>query len=209
MILEQFTVGVVQTNCYLLGDPKTGQAVVIDPGGSSSKIARRINELGLNLSAVLNTHAHFDHILEAWSLKESCGGEIYLHAKEIPLLDDPVVGLNAAGSFATFPRKKIDRELAEGDVLRFGSIELDVLPTPGHSPGHVSFHYKKEGIIFVGDTLFAGSIGRTDFIGGSYEQLLRSVREKIFPLALNTVVYPGHGPATEVGRERLTNPFFR
>lgn len=208
-ILERYCVGMLQTNCYLLADADTRESAVIDPGGNSAEIAARIKQLHLNLAAILNTHAHFDHIMEAWSLKESVGGEIYLHRADEPLILDRTVGLGAVPSvLAGASAKTIDRWLKEGDKLELGCMEFDVLETPGHSPGHVSFHLPKQKVIFVGDTLFAGSIGRTDFPGGSFEQLIRSVREKIFPLDDATLVYPGHGPETTVGREKKTNPFF-
>ncbi len=210
MLFERFVVGMLQTNCYLLGDEKSRQAVVIDPGGDSSRIAKRILENNLNLTAILNTHGHFDHVMEAWSLKEKCGGEIYLHPKDEPLLDRPMAGLAAMFKSASGSAgKRIDRSLQGGESLTFGSIRLQVFATPGHTQGHVSFYCREEGVIFVGDTLFAGSIGRTDFPGGSYEALIQSVREKIFPLDGDTIVYPGHGPETKVEREKRTNPFFR
>ena len=210
MILEHFVVGMLQTNCYLLGDVETRSAVVIDPGGDARRLARRIGELGLDLAAILNTHAHFDHIMEAWSLRDLMGGDIYLNPKDEPLLYDPMVGLGAVLRSANpEPKVKIDRSLQEGDVLNFGALRFEVLETPGHTPGHVSFHLPEAGVIFVGDTLFAGSIGRTDFPGGSYEQLIRSVSDRIFPLDGKTIVYPGHGPETTVDQERRTNPFFR
>ena len=209
VILERFYVGMLQTNCYLIGDANTRQSVVIDPGGNSNEIAARIKELDLDLVAILNTHAHFDHIMAAWSLKESAGGTIYLHREDEPLIQDRTVGLGAVPSaIPDTSRRDIDRWLKEGDELKFGCIELEVLETPGHSPGHVSFYFPKQKIIFVGDTLFAGSIGRTDFLGGSYDQLIRSVREKILSLDEATIVYPGHGPETTVGQEKRTNPFF-
>lgn len=209
MILEQFAVGMLQTNCYLLGDPETHQAVVIDPGGSSAKIAARLQALQLHLTAILNTHAHFDHVLEAWSLKKQAGGEIYLHPKDEALLHDRQVGLPAVPGFnAQHTGAAIDRWLQPEETLEFGSLQFEVIETPGHTPGHVSFHLAQANLIFVGDTLFAGSIGRTDFPGGSHEQLIRSVREKIFVLPDETVVYPGHGPETTVAREKRSNPFF-
>jgi len=210
MIFEHFMVGMLQTNCYLVGDPESRQAVVIDPGGDSGHIARRIEEHNLQLAAILNTHAHFDHIMDAWALKKILGGEIYLHDKDQPLIHDRTVGLGAIPRpGAQAMKTDIDRSLHEGDVLEFGLIHLKVLETPGHSPGHVSFYFAEAGVLFVGDTLFAGSIGRTDFPGGSYDQLIRSVREKIFPLPGETLVYPGHGPETTVEQEKKTNPFFR
>ncbi len=210
MILESFVVGMLQTNCYLLGDSQTRVAVVIDPGGDSERIASRIQQLGLNLVAILNTHGHFDHIMDAWALKQRLGGEIYLHPKDEVIFQQSMAGMGSL--FAPKPRttdKKVDRNLKEGDSLEFGSLCFGVLETPGHTPGHVSFHLPDAGVIFVGDTLFAGSIGRTDFPGGSYSQLIRSVREKIFPLDGKTAVFPGHGPKTTVEREQRSNPFFQ
>ena len=210
MVFEHFVVGMLETNCYLLGDPEAKQAVVIDAGGNSERIVRRIEELDLKLVAILNTHGHFDHVLEAWSLKQRLGGRIYMNPKDKPLLQDRMVGMGAFMGSGSKPLEgEIDLPLQEGDQLIFGSIELNVLETPGHTPGHVSLYYPKANIIFVGDTLFAGSIGRTDFPGGSYEALIQSVREKIFPLPGDTMVYPGHGPETTVERERRNNPFFR
>ena len=210
MILESFVVGMLQTNCYLLGDNQTHVAVVIDPGGDSERIAQRIQQLGLNLVAILNTHGHFDHIMDAWALKQRSGGEIYLHSKDELIFQQSMAGM---GSIFTARRppanEKVDRDLKEGDSLLFEPLCLQVLETPGHTPGHVSFHLSDAGVVFVGDTLFAGSIGRTDFPGGSYSQLIRSVREKIFPLDGKTAVLPGHGPKTTVEREKMSNPFFQ
>jgi hydroxyacylglutathione hydrolase len=210
MILESFVVGMLQTNCYLLGDRKTQQAVVIDPGGDGERIARRIQQLGLNLLAILNTHGHFDHIMDAWALQQRLGGEIYLHSRDEIIAQQSMGGMGSLfSSKSKASSKKADRDMKEGDSLTFGPIRLKVLETPRHTPGHVSFHFDDAAVIFVGDTLFAGSIGRTDFPGGSYPQLIRSVREKIFPLDGKTVVYPGHGPKTTVEREKRSNPFFQ
>jgi len=209
MILEQLVVGMLQTNCYLLADEQTRQVVVIDPGGDASRIIGRIRQLGLELVAILSTHGHFDHVLDAWTLKEALGGFIFLHPKDEPLLMDHKVGLGALfTATARSPRGKVDEWLEEGEELSFGNIRLKVLETPGHTSGHVAFHMADAGILFVGDTLFAGSIGRTDFPGGSYPRLIQSVKEKIFTLDDATRVLPGHGPETTVGREKRTNPFF-
>jgi hydroxyacylglutathione hydrolase len=209
MILERFVVGMMQTNCYLLGDPETRQAAVIDPGGDGQRIAERLGELDLQLTMILNTHAHFDHVLDAWLLKQEAGGDVFLHPDDRAILQDRSVGLVAPlASTSRSPRGPVDQWLHEGDRLPIGSLQLEVLETPGHTPGHVSFYLASAAVIFVGDTLFAGSIGRTDFPGGSYEELIRSVRTKIFPLHDRTVVLPGHGPETTVGEEKNSNPFF-
>ncbi|MHC1741688.1 MAG: MBL fold metallo-hydrolase [Syntrophobacteraceae bacterium] len=212
MIREQLVVGMLQTNCYILGDRANGVAVVIDPGGDKARIANRLQQLELELVAILNTHGHFDHVMDAWPLKEMAGGEIYLPAKDEYLLNDRMVGLAAvlgpAGGSGSKTNPVVDHSMKEGDVLTFGAIRLEVLDTPGHTPGHVSLYSPETESIFVGDTLFAGSIGRTDFPGGSFEQLIRSVRNKIFTLPGNTKVFPGHGPETTVEHEKRTNPFF-
>jgi len=209
MIFEQFAVGMLQTNCYIIGDPESQKAVVIDPGGDGDRIVRRVKALELELSAILNTHAHFDHVMDAWRVKDQLGGEIHLSREDEALLSDRMVGMGAMGKSPSENSNKIDRFLSEGETLRFGNIELQVLSTPGHTKGHMSFYMREKGRIFVGDTLFAGSIGRTDFPGGSYEQLIQSVREKIFTLPEETLVLPGHGPHTTVDREKRSNPFFR
>ncbi len=210
MIFEHLAVGMLQTNCYLIGDSQSRQAVVIDPGGDGDKIVRRLKALGMQLAAIVNTHAHFDHVMDAWRVKEELGGSIYLSKRDEPLLHDRMVGMGALGRSSPTPAStKVDHYLSEGDLLQFGAIQLEVLGTPGHTPGHMSFLFRDAGRIFVGDTLFAGSIGRTDFPGGSYEQLIRSVRDKIFTLPGDTLVLPGHGPQTTVDREKRSNPFFR
>jgi hydroxyacylglutathione hydrolase len=209
MILERFVVGMMQTNCYLLGDLATRQAAVIDPGGEGRRIALRLRELDLELAMILNTHAHFDHVLDAWLLKQEMGGDVFLHPDDQVILEDRSVGLVAPlASTSKSPRGSVDRWLHEGDRLPIGSLQLEVLKTPGHTPGHVAFYLPSAAVIFVGDTLFAGSIGRTDFPGGSHEELIHSVKSKIFPLDEATVVLPGHGPETTVGEEKRSNPFF-
>lgn len=209
MILEHFVVGELQTNCYVVGDERKNIGAVIDPGGEAKRIAAFLKEHNLFLEAILLTHGHFDHVLDAWKLKELVGGKVYLHPADKPLLKDRMVGF---GSLLTGKITGVDRsvdvELAEGDHINLGNIVLEVFETPGHTPGHVSFYIRDHRIIFVGDTLFAGSIGRTDLPGGSYERLIRSVKTKIFPLGDDVVVCPGHGPKTTVGREKATNPFF-
>ena len=171
---------------------------------------RKLRELGLQLSAILVTHAHFDHTMAAWTLKNQCGGEIYLNAEDRNSLLQVIFGLAAR----FFPEirpvspSEVDRSLAQGDRLQFGAIRMEVLSTPGHTPGHVSFYWREQGILFSGDLIFAGSIGRTDLAGGSFQQLMDSVRDKVFTLPDETLIYPGHGPGTTVGMEKKHNPFF-
>jgi hydroxyacylglutathione hydrolase len=209
MIIEHLVVGMLQTNCYIVAEPSYNEAFVIDPGGEAKRIHSFLASHGLKLKAILLTHGHFDHVLDAWNLKKLAGGEIYLNPLDEPLLHNRMVGLGAF-LMGKIPSTgfSVDKPLREGDVLILGNTEIHVIETPGHTPGHVSFYVPSQKLIFVGDTLFDGSIGRTDFPGGSYEQLITSVRTKIFPLGDDVTVYPGHGPATTVGKERRTNPFF-
>jgi len=210
MIIERLTVGMLQTNCYLLADHERRKAVVIDPGAEGKRIYSRLEELGLELSAILVTHAHFDHTMAAWTLKKRCGAEIYLNSEDRKSLLEIIFGLAARFLSETRPVSpdEVDRTLSQGDRLEFGAISIEVLSTPGHTPGHVSFYLRDQDIIFSGDLIFAGSIGRTDLAGGSFQQLIDSVRSKLFPLPDETVIYPGHGPSTTVGKEKKHNPFF-
>ncbi|MCE5335269.1 MAG: MBL fold metallo-hydrolase [Desulfobacteraceae bacterium] len=210
MILEHLTVGVLQTNCYLLGDEQSRAAAVIDPGAEGKRIGARVRELGLDLKAILVTHAHYDHTMAAWTLKHDFGGRIYLNPEDQSHLLQVIFGLAARFRPEVRPVSpdQVDAPLAEGDRLAFGSLQLDVLATPGHTPGHVAFVLRDSNMVFSGDTIFAGAIGRTDLPGGSRSQLIQSVRSKLFTLPEDTIIYPGHGPVTSVGWEQKNNPFF-
>ena len=194
MILKTLVVGPIQSNCYIVGCERTREAAVIDPGGDADRILITLAKDKLRCVYIINTHGHFDHSADNKRLKEVTGAQLLIHQADAPMI------LHQSNS------PPPDRYLGEGDIITFGDISLKVLHTPGHSPGGISLVTDK--IVFVGDTLFAGSIGRTDFPGGDYDGLLRNVREKIFTLGDDVVVYPGHGPKTTVGRERKTNPFF-
>jgi len=194
LILKTLVVGPIQSNCYIVGCERTREAAVIDPGGDADRILITLAKDKLRCVYIINTHGHFDHSADNKRLKEVTGAQLLIHRADAPMI--------LHQSISPPP----DRYLGEGDIITFGDISLKVLHTPGHSPGGISLVTDK--IVFVGDTLFAGSIGRTDFPGGDYEGLLRNVRKKIFTLGDDVVVYPGHGPKTTVGRERKTNPFF-
>jgi len=205
MILKMLVVGPIQSNCYIVGCEKTREAAVIDPGGDADRILITLAKDKLRCLYIINTHGHFDHSADNKRLKEVTGAQLLIHPADAPMILNQSMGGGMWGLHVDNSPPP-DRYLGEGDIITFGDISLKVLHTPGHSPGGISLVTDK--MVFVGDTLFAGSIGRTDFPGGDYEGLLRQVRDKIFTLGDDVVVYPGHGPKTTVGRERKTNPFF-
>jgi hydroxyacylglutathione hydrolase len=205
LILKTLVVGPIQSNCYIIGCERTREAAVIDPGGDADRILITLAKDRLRCVYIINTHGHFDHSADNKRLKEVTGAQLLIHHADAPMILHQSMNRGMWGiHLENSPLP--DRYLNEGDMITFGDISLKVLHTPGHSPGGISLVTDK--IVFVGDTLFAGSIGRTDFPGGDQEGLLRNVRKKIFTLGDDVVVYPGHGPKTIVGRERKTNPFF-
>jgi len=190
IMLKMMAVGPIQSNCYILGCNKTKEGTVIDPGGDAFKIVREVSSARLKIKYILITHGHFDHTGAAKELKGIIKAPVWIHR-----LDSSGLG---------FPP---DGALFDGQVIEVGSYKIKVIHTPGHSPGGVCFY--APGAVFTGDTLFASSIGRTDFPGGDYQGLIKNVKEKIFPLGDDLHVYPGHGPVSTIGQERLRNPFFR
>lgn len=208
MIVETFPVGALQCNCTILGDPATGDAIVIDGGDDVPAIAARLGAHGLRARYLLHTHAHIDHIGALGSLRERCGGDALLHPADLPLyatLAEQARWLGFAGAEVV----ALDGDLAEGDRFTVGEIVLDVLHTPGHTPGSSSFALARDGrtTLFTGDTLFRGAVGRWDLGGTSLEDIVDSIRGKLLVYADDTGVVPGHGPATTIGTERTTNPF--
>ncbi|MEE4356935.1 MAG: MBL fold metallo-hydrolase [Desulfococcaceae bacterium] len=206
MIIESLEVGPIMANCFILGCEKTKEAAVIDPGGDADLILMELAKQKLTVKYLINTHGHFDHVGANKKMKEVTGAPILIHEGDAPMLlrlstDALMFGLSAENSPAP------DQKISDGDKIRFGEITLRVIHTPGHSPGGVAL--STEGHVFVGDTLFSGSIGRTDLPGGDYSALISSVRTKLFILDDNTVVHCGHGPDTTIGREKQYNPFFR
>lgn len=204
LIIESLTVGPIQANCYILGCEETQEAVVIDPGGEADRILMTLARSNLKLRYIINTHGHFDHVGANKRLKDVTGAPILIHRLDAPMLDQLSAsaaswGLSAEDSPAP------DRMLEEGDTVTFGTITLKVLHTPGHTQGGISLF--TDGCVFVGDTLFAGSVGRTDFPGGNAATLKQNIQAKLFSLADDVIVYPGHMEPTTVGKERRTNPF--
>ncbi len=206
MIIKKLEVGPIMANCYILGCDRTGKAAVIDPGDEADRILMALSESKLTVEYLINTHGHFDHVGANARLKEATGAKLMIHRDDAPMLTDltsaaATFGLRAENSPAP------DGFLADGDKISFGDITLTVIHTPGHSKGGVSLH--TEGVVFSGDTLFAGSIGRTDLPGGNYDTLIESIKNRLLCLDKKTIVYPGHGPETSILQEERMNPFLR
>lgn len=199
--LKRFTVGLLGTNCYLVADASTKEACLIDPGSDPKPIKSFITKEGLDLKFIINTHGHGDHI----GANSFFGAPIFVHRLDKDFLKDP--DMNMSRSFMmNIVSPDADRLLEEGDVLKLGGLELKILHTPGHTPGSVSVVL--DGVVFTGDALFAGSIGRTDFEYGDQDSLIRSITQKLLTLKDDTVIYPGHGEPSTIGEEKKSNPFF-
>lgn len=206
-IFENFPVGMLQCNCSIIGDPDTLLGLVIDPGDEASHIISVINRHKLKLKYILLTHAHIDHIGGVGQIKEMTGAEILLHPGDLQLYEG--VSMQAEWVGVKIPLwKPLDRHLSDNDVIKLGALELNVIHTPGHSPGGVTFFLASaKPLLFTGDTLFQGSIGRTDLWGGSFETLIDSIKNRLLSFPDETIVYPGHGQKTTIGNERRSNPF--
>ena len=204
MILETVSVGVYQANCYILASQAQSGAIIIDPGDEEPKIRRILNKHKLKPEFIINTHGHIDHI----GSDDKFGVPVYIHIKELPLLNNPE--LNMSGFLGSSYRvgSKI-RTLEEGELLELGNLQLEVIHLPGHTPGGIALLMKKpkDKILFTGDSLFRMNIGRTDFPGSDEATLISSIKEKLFKLPDDTVIYPGHGPSSTIGEEKKNNPF--
>ncbi|MDR3772343.1 MAG: MBL fold metallo-hydrolase [Terracidiphilus sp.] len=208
MILETFPVGPLQCNCTILGDEAAGEAIVIDPGEEVGRIHRRLTELGLKLKQILITHAHIDHVGGALRLKRLTGAPILLNENDLALLqmmEQQAAWLGVASPETAPP----DEHLADGLTVGLDACPAQVLHTPGHTQGSVCLHFAPLKLLIAGDTLFAGSIGRTDLPGGNFDQIMDSIHSRLLRLPDETRVLPGHGPATTIGAERRNNPFLR
>lgn len=204
--IRVFTAAGFGENAYLVRRPGGGAAVAIDPGGEAQAMADALDAEGVRLEAVLLTHAHVDHIEGVAALVRRTGAPIYMHPADRPWYD------RAADQAVYFGLRfeappPIDHELSDGQTLELAGIRFEVRHAPGHSPGHVILYVADAGVAFVGDVVFQGSIGRSDLPGGDFQELMRSIRERVLTLPDDTKLYPGHGPATTVGHERVSNPF--
>ncbi|MCK7516041.1 MAG: MBL fold metallo-hydrolase [Desulfobacterales bacterium] len=205
MILKTLIVGAFEVNNYLVADEKTKEAVLIDAGGDYKATKALINELGVKLKYLLNTHGHLDHVAGDYDIQKEENVKALMHKEDQFLVDKLQEHLKFYG-MPNYETPKIDEYIEDGQVIELGELKIKVIHTPGHSPGAVCFLI--DNVLFSGDTLFADSVGRTDLPGGSYEQLGQSIKNKLFVLDENIIVYPGHGPSTTIKHEKLNNPFF-
>lgn len=202
MIIKKIVVGSLETNCYIAWDETTKEAFIIDPGADYKEIKKPIDREGLKPTAVIDTHGHGDHIIANGEF----GLPVWIHRLDADFLGDPSKNLSDEFGlmFRTSPAKRL---LEHGDVLSLGKYKLEVIHTPGHTPGSICL--KGKDVIFTGDTLFREGIGRTDFSYGSEKDIKRYIKERLFTLDDKYAVYPGHGPGTTIGHEKTTNPFIQ
>ncbi len=205
MIIERLVVGMLQSNCYVVGCEDTKAGIIIDPGGDAPSILNKVEQLGLSIKYIVNTHGHIDHIAANRPLKEATGAKIAIHHADAEYL------ITDQGQFARMlgvlsPGPPADVLLEEGDDIVFGDDSLHVIHTPGHSSGSISL--AADGVVFCGDTLFAMGVGRVDLPGGDWETLIQSIKNQLFAMPDTTTVYTGHGPPTTIGREKSSNPWF-
>jgi hydroxyacylglutathione hydrolase len=206
LIVKGMVVGVFQENCWVIGNRRTGEAVCIDPGDQPDEILAMARDMGVTIKAIANSHAHVDHILGVRGVQSVTGAKFYMHQEERPIAARAVETAQMFGQPAE-PPPDADFFPEDGDSIEVAGVKLTVIHTPGHTPGSLSYY--SEGLLFSGDTLFAGSIGRTDLPGGDYDQEMASIIDKLLVLPDDTVVLPGHMMETRIGAEKEMNPFVR
>jgi len=208
MILESFPVGPLHCNCTILGDEVTREAIVVDPGDNIPEILSRLQKHGLGLRQIVITHAHIDHVGGAVLLKRATGAPVFLNQKDLGLLS----AMEMQAGWIGVPTPEVappDASAEDGLTVGLAALPGEVIHTPGHTPGSICLLFQKQNLLLAGDTLFAGSIGRTDLPGGDGRQILRSLRNRLLILPDTTRVFPGHGPETTIGEERQSNPFLQ
>lgn len=208
LFIDTFPVSPFMMNAVVLGCRVSGNAAIIDPGDEPERLLGVVESEGLEVSHILLTHGHVDHVAAVREVHEATGAPIHLHAADLPLYERVADQARAFGLRFDTELPPVDHELSDGEVIEIGELKVEVRHAPGHSPGSVCFVVSgAPGVVVSGDVLFAGSIGRTDLWGGSYQQLMTSIRTKLMPLDDATLVYSGHGPISTIGDERQTNPF--
>jgi hydroxyacylglutathione hydrolase len=208
LIRKTFSVPPLGCNCSIIGDPVSQQAIVVDPGGAAERILREVRVLGLTVTRILHTHAHFDHFLASGEMKNATGAALCLHQDDRELWDMLEMQCRAFG-VPYVPVPPPDYWLTDEEKVSIGHVAAIALHTPGHTPGSMSFHVPEGGVVLAGDTLFRGSIGRTDLWGGNFDAIERSIRSRLYTLDDSTLVVTGHGPETEIGWEKQRNQFVR
>jgi glyoxylase-like metal-dependent hydrolase (beta-lactamase superfamily II) len=207
MLVKGLTVGLFQENCYILGCESTRQGVIIDPGDNARAILKLVQQEGLTITKIINNHAHLDHVMAVDAIRAATHAPFCLHRADLPILRDVPARARLWLDTEIEPVDDPDEYLEHGQIIRFGSEEVEVRFTPGHAPGHVVFVHHESRMVFGGDTLFLGSVGRFDLPGADGPTLFRSIREQLFTLPEDYTVLPGHGSATTIGDERAHNPF--
>lgn len=207
MIVKGLTVGLLQENCYIVACEKTRKGVIIDPGDNARAILKVVSQQALVIEKVINTHAHFDHVMAVNAVCSATGAPFYLHQADLPILHDVPERVRLWLDTEVAPIREPDEFLEHGQLIQVGEETLEVRFTPGHAPGHVVFIHHASRQVFGGDTLFQGSIGRFDLPFADGPTLLQSIREQLLTLPDDYTVFPGHGPATMIGAERASNPY--
>ena len=205
LMVRGIVVGVFAENCWVIGNRRTGEAIAIDPGDQHDDILAMARDMGVTIKAIANSHAHVDHILGVRGVQAATGAKFYMHTAEAPIAAQAARTALMFTGQSVEPPPDPDHHPDEGDEIEVEGLKLKVIHTPGHTPGSLSYY--TEGMLFSGDTLFQGSIGRTDLPGGSYEQEMASIVDKLLALPDDTVVLPGHMRETRIGIEKQTNPF--
>lgn len=208
MFLEKIVIGQLEANCYVFGDDKTGEVVVIDPGGDAVEIIEVIESNKLRIMAIINTHGHIDHTFGNKVLKEYSKSPLLIHGDDSRMLTSSFHNLSdyLGYEISVIPPDKI---LEDNEIIKIGSFELKVVHTPGHTQGSISLECVGKEILFTGDTLFAGGIGRTDLPGGDGEKIIYSINKRLLVYPDNTIIYPGHGPSSTIEKEKKYNPYLK
>ena len=206
--ITKIVVGELSVNCYIVWDKETREAAVIDPGGDPENVIAAVKADKLDVKYVINTHGHFDHVGGDGDVMEALGAELVIHSADAPMLANAAAYSSFFGSAAK-NQPPPDITIEHGSVIKFGKVEINVVGSPGHTPGGVLLSIGGGDVVITGDSIFAGSIGRTDLPGGSYEELMASLRDRILPMNDGARLFPGHGPDTTVGAEKASNPYLQ